>query len=137
MKKICITIFFLLFANAAFAACLQGHPSIQQEYAKSFAVLIGTVISVEAVPESAEYFDGHNYTLTVGDVLKGSLSGTVQIFSENSSGRFLMESESTYILFIYSELGRLQVSSCGNSGLVSESGEVVNAVRALVSEKKK
>ena len=83
------------------------------------------------MPESGAYYDGHNYTVQVHEVFKGNPTNTVVIFSENSSGRFPMSVGSTYILFVYYELGRYQIDSCGNSGLLSEKQNVVQNVRQL------
>ena len=135
MKILLTAISFLLMSTIATAVCLKGHPSIAEEYADSQSVFIGKVTSIQDVPESGDYYDGHNYTVQVQEVFKGNPTNTVVIFSENSSGRFPMSVGSTYILFVYYELGRNQVSNCGNSGLLSEKQDVIQAVRPLKQNK--
>lgn len=135
MKILLTAISFLLISTIATAVCLKGHPSIAEEYADSQSVFIGKVTSIQDVPESGAYYDGHNYTVQVQEVFKGNPTNTVVIFSENSSGRFPMSVGSTYILFVYYELGRNQVSNCGNSGLLSEKQDVIQAVRQLKQNK--
>jgi hypothetical protein len=120
---------FLLVSNIASAVCLKGNPSVAEEYADSQSVFIGKVIEKKDIPESGKYYDGQEYTVEVQEIFKGNSTGTVVIFSENSSGRFPMSVGETYILFVYYELGRFQVSNCGNSGLVSEKQNVIQAVR--------
>jgi hypothetical protein len=65
----------------------------------------------------------------VQEIFKGEPTNSIVIFSENSSGRFSMTVGKTYVLFVYYESGRFQVSNCGNSGLVSEKQDVIKAVK--------
>jgi hypothetical protein len=118
-------------SSIATAVCLKGHLSIAEEYADSQNVIIGKVIEKKDIPESDNYYDGTNYTIEIQEVIKGNLINTVFIFSENSSGRFPMSIGETYILFIYYELGRYHIDSCGNSGLLSGKQNVVQNVRQL------
>lgn len=60
--------------------------------------------------------------MKVEAVYRGDVSGSLVIFSENSSGRFPMEPHIPYVLFIYREAGRLMVDNCGNSGPHLEKG---------------
>ena len=131
IMKIIIIISVIFVADVANAVCLNGHPSITEECAKSQRVIIGKVIEKENIPESGNYYEGINYTVRVQEVIKGNPTKTILIFSENSSGRFPMSVGSTYVLFVYYELGRYQVSNCGNSGLMSEKQDVVQAVRQV------
>jgi len=135
MKIVLIAIPFILVSNIANAVCLNGYPSITEEYAKSQSVFIGKVLAETAVPESGRYYDGDNYTVQVQEVFKGNPTGAVVIFSENSSGRFPMSVGSTYILFVYHELGRYQINNCGNSGLLSGKQDAIQAVRQLERDK--
>ncbi len=134
MKTILIAISFLLLSSSADAVCLKGNPSAKQEYADSQSVFIGKVLEHKHVPESRDYYDGDEYTIQVQEVFKGESKHQIVIFSENSSGRFPMTVGSTYILFVYVELGRFQVSNCGNSGLLSDKKDVVSVVQTLKSQ---
>ena len=128
--KITITVLsFLLISSIATAVCVKGNPSIMEEYADSQSVLIGKVISKKDVPDSGNYYEGDEYTIQVQEMFKGILANTIVVFSENSSGRFPMSVGKTYVLFVYYELGRYQVSNCGNSGLLSEKQNVIRKAR--------
>jgi hypothetical protein len=135
IQRVLIAISFILISSIANAACLNGHPSITEEYTNSQSVFICKVLAENAVPESDNYYDGQNYTVQVQEVFKGNPASTVVIFSENSSGRFPMSAGSIYILFVYYEFGRYQIDNCGNSGLLPEKQDVVQAVRQLKQNK--
>lgn len=135
MKIILIAISFMLVSSIATAVCLNGHPSVAEEYANSQSVFIGKVIAEKAIPESGNYYDGHDYTVHGQEVFKGNPTSTVVIFSENSSGRFPMAVGSSYIIFVDYELGRYQIDNCGNSGVLPEKEDVVRAVRELNQNK--
>ena len=135
--KIRITVIFLslfLVSSISAAVCLKGNPSIAEEYADRQYVFIGKAILKKEVPVSEDYYEGYEYTVQVQEMFKGNSTNTVLIFSENSSGRFPMSVGETYILFVYHELGRYQVSNCGNSGLVSEKQKVIQTVRRLKAD---
>jgi hypothetical protein len=76
------------------------------------------------------------YTVTVHEVLRGTVPERMRLFSENSSGRFLMHVGSTYLLFVYRAVGRTIVDACGNSGVLSERAAVLESVRRLKNESK-
>ncbi len=123
----------ILFVSAnADAVCLKGNPSISQEYADSPIVFIGKVIAKKDVAESRDYYEGDEYTVQVQEIFKGTPTNPLLIFSENSSGRFPMEVGGTYLLFVYEELNRYQISNCGNSGLLSKKKDALNEIISLV-----
>jgi hypothetical protein len=134
MKAILIAMSFLLLSSSVDAVCLKGNPSVKQECDDSQSVFIGKVQEQRHVPESRDYYDGDEYIVQVLEVFKGESKHQIVIFSENSSGRFPMTVGSTYILFVYVERGRFQVSNCGNSGLLSDKKDVVSAVWTLRSQ---
>src|SRR5438552_6581233 len=86
--------------NTATAACLLDDYSVRGEYERSAAVLTGQVISERPVAESRSYYDGVVYTVNVQAVYQGDIHGLVDIFSENSSGRFPMPPHGHYVLFV-------------------------------------
>lgn len=131
MMKTIMLMSIILATSMANAVCLEGHHSIEKEYAGSQSIIIGKVTRQKDIPESGNYYDGNNYTVQVQDVLKGNPTSTIVIFSENSTSRFPMSVGNTYILFVHYELGHYQVDNCGNSGLLSENQAVVQAVRLL------
>jgi hypothetical protein len=131
MKILLTAISLLLISTIATAVCLKGHPSIAEEYADSRNVFIGKVAAIKAVPESGNYYDGHNYTVQVQEVFKGNPAKPIVIFSENSSGRYPMVVGSTYLIFVYYELDHYQINSCGNTGVLPDKEDAVLAVRRL------
>jgi hypothetical protein len=110
----------ILCSSVAFAGCANGYPTISEEYSNSVTVLVGKVVAHRATPFSGdEYFlDGETYTVVPLHTLKGNPGSKVDLFSENSSGRFPMHMEREYLLFVYEDHGRLMVDSCGNSDLM-------------------
>jgi len=118
-------------ASAAFAVCLNGHPSLEQEYQSSTTVFVGRVVSEEFTPESKNYLDGTTYSVHVEEVLRGSPAKIVRLFSENTSGRFPMQVGGEYLVFVDEELDRLQVDNCGNSGELPEKAETLAALRKM------
>jgi hypothetical protein len=118
-------------SEIAFAACLNGHLSPEQEYQVSPTVFMGRVVSEEFTLESKNDLDGIEYAVQVEEVLRGAPTKTVKIFSENSSGRFPMRIGTTYLIFTYEDLNRVRVDNCGNSGEAIEKAEVLAMLRKL------
>lgn len=119
----------------AMAACLLSDYSVPAEYNRSAAVVTARVISERPAAESAGYYEGVTYTVAVEKVYRGEIRGAVDIFSENSSGRFPMQTNGRYVLFIYGEAGRMMVDNCGNSGPVAEKTEVLRVLDRLVGQR--
>lgn len=108
----------ILWSSLASAACPNGYPTISEEYRSSVMVLIGKVVAHAATPAEGDFYDGDTYTVIPLRVLKGSPGSKVDLFSENSTGRFPMDMNREYLLFVYEEGGRLMVDNCGNSDLM-------------------
>jgi len=96
-------------------------------------VIVGTVVTERVTAETKNLLEGVTYTVRIDEMLHGHAVKTVELFSENSSGRFPMEKEKAYLLFIYRALDRLAVDNCGNSGLLTEKKAVLSSVRQLTS----
>jgi len=114
-------------SSPANAYCGLGNPSIEQEYRDSAVVLRGRAVSEKSVPKAGATEEGTLYTLSVTEPLKGKVSKTIQVFSENSSGRFPMSSGEQYLVFASSEQGRLSIDNCGNSGVLCGMSNLVFA----------
>ena len=122
------------FASAAASAvCLLDDYSVKAEYARSTAVVIAKVVSERVVPDgpAPDAIGGTMYGVAIQESFHGTLRGKVEIFSENSSGRFPMLKGKSYLLFLSQEDGRLSADNCGNSGLASQKKQAVAEVRAL------
>jgi hypothetical protein len=101
-------------------------------------VFIGTVVSERHEPPTKNWDqEGTTYAVRVYERLRGQLPGTVQLFSENSSGRFPMEVGTKYLLFVYSDRGRTMVDNCGNSEVYSVSSPKLQDVRRLKATQKR
>ena len=126
-------------AHAALGACLQDDYTVKAEFPRSVAVVKVLVVSERNVPDpdAPEFIGGTIYRVKIQESFRGALQGIVEVFSENSSGRFPMERRREYLLFLYRDAGRLSADPCGNSGLVSEKKDVLATVRELRKEESK
>jgi hypothetical protein len=131
-------IVFLLASTIADAACLNGYPTVQKEYTLSKVVLIGRVLHDRKTAGEKDFFDldGDTYTVVPMHVYKGGTKTDVDLFSENSSGRFPMQVGQEYLIFAYEDHGRLIVDNCGNSNLISRSKKAVTEVAKLSRRRK-
>lgn len=126
--RLFLLIFAVAYAQVAAAVCFNGNPSIEKEYDQSELVFIGHVLSEKATSESKNYLEGTMYVVAVDEAFKGKLPAAVEIFSENSSGRFPMAPGQRYLIFGYRALGRVMIDNCGNSGLLADNAEALEAV---------
>ncbi len=129
--RIISAVLVLSLSQPAFAACVLSDYSVRAELDRSSAVIVGTVVSERATGETKNFLEGMTYTVRVDETLRGLVGKTVELFSENSSGRFPMEKGKTYLLFIYQAIDRLAADNCGNSGLLTEKKSVLASVRQL------
>lgn len=118
-------------------------PDVAAEFQRSELVFVGTVVGESEVHRDGDFYDGINYVIDVGEVLKGAPSRPFVVFSENSSGRFPMEAGSTYLVFTSVQSGLLAdapvhtISNCGNSGAVEERKAQLVEVRRLAKAVKR
>lgn len=125
-------VFLLLISGAAGAACFYDHPpTLAEEFRDSQSVFIGKVLSETPVPASGLFYEGQNYLIEIQEILKGNPSKTLTVFSENSTGRFPMTVQETYIVLLYYYDSRYSIDNCGNSGLLSEKQSVLSEIRLL------
>ena len=87
MKSIAIV---LLCSITASAACPDGYPSVRKEYTDSKFVLIGKAVKKRTIPGSADgyFLEGDTYRVVPTHIYKGDIKGPLDLFNENSSGRF-------------------------------------------------
>jgi hypothetical protein len=126
----------LLFSTLAAGVCVNGHPSVKDEFSNAEYVLTAVVTAASEVPQSkdGQDFSGTDYKLRSLHVLKGYPPETFTVFSENSSGRFPMDMKKRYLVFVYREGGRLRIDNCGNSGLLDVSGNALAKVLAIATK---
>jgi hypothetical protein len=133
MKRL---ILVLVCTTLAAGVCVNGHPSVKDEYSDAEYVLTAVVAAASEVPQSKDGrdFSGTDYKVRSLHVLKGYPPETFTVFSENSSGRFLMETKKRYLVFVHREGGRLRIDNCGNSGLLDTSAKALAEVLAIANK---
>jgi hypothetical protein len=120
-----------LFATISFAQCSKTTP-VAQEYKDAQAVIIGTVESARQVPQSWDTLDGTDYVLHIDQKVKGKQSGEITIFSEHSVQKFDLQVGKQYLLFLNNNYQHWQVLTCGNSGSLDESGQVIKQLAHMM-----
>lgn len=120
-----ISISFFLFPQCVHASCPVPGLRPSGEYFKSDVVFTGTVISVRYADSDV---GGWFYRLRVGKVFKGPLQDEFTVYTEDSSARFPLTKDETYLLFSYKRHGRLEIDNCGNSDLLSKSAASVSSI---------
>jgi hypothetical protein len=121
----------------AMAVCLDEnlvsgyHVRLAKEIKTAYAIVVGTVQGKKVLQEDSSNRDGITatiYTVRITRVLRGKVPGLIEIRSENDSGRFWMELEKQYLLFLSRDQRNhgYFVNSCGNSGLLAENGETLH-----------
>lgn len=122
MKTFATAMVFCLSAANGFTQCSAKHVSPQKEARMSSAVVVATVTAATPVPESWDFLDGMNYTVTVNSKLHGKAHAKTEltVFSENIPGDFEMHVGQQYVLYLQPKYGRYQVDTCGNSHATDE-----------------
>ena len=82
------------------AVCLLGDYSLRTEFVRASAVVIAEALSEQIVPDPDDPvgFAATLYEVRIDESIRGSLHGVVELYSENSSGRFPLEIGKKYIL---------------------------------------
>jgi hypothetical protein len=113
------------------------HPTVEEEFNDSKCVFVGKVVNARRVLDLDGFIQGTSYTVRVEELLKGSLTKQVEIYDENSSGRFPMRVGVKYLLFAHEnhfegvEGLHLAIDNCGNSGTLRQTRKVLATVRKL------
>jgi hypothetical protein len=101
-----ISISFFLFPQCVHASCPVPGLRPSGEYFKSDVVFTGTVISVRYADSDV---GGWFYRLRVGKVFKGPLQDEFTVYTEDSSARFPLTKDETYLLFSYNVMDVLRL----------------------------
>jgi hypothetical protein len=122
---------------SAVAYC-DGHPTVEQEFRTSALVCVGKVTGVREVAVRSQSITGGTfYSVEVVEVLKGRVRRKLQLYSENSSGRFPMQIGAQYLIFAGSGTfegiseQQFAVSNCGNSAALPKGNKTLETVRRL------
>ncbi len=93
--------------------------------------------SAKEVPSRGGFIRGTFYSVKVAQTLKGSPSNKVELYSENSSGRFPMRIGVQYLVFadygVFEAISgeRLAINNCGNSAPLSKAHKALGILRKL------
>ncbi len=115
----------------SFGFCPQPDPTVVCEFLNSDVVFVGEVISARAVPPRGAELDGWLYDLTVQESFRGPRTRMIEVFTENSSGRFPLDVAKKYLLFANELDARLTITSCGNSALLSKAQEAIRELHRV------
>src|SRR6266566_2048824 len=110
------------------AVCPQPQPIICAEFFKSDAVLVGTVVSETAVPGEADFIEGWTYHVGVSRAFRGPTVPTIDLFTENDSGRLRLKVGRQYLLFANRREGKWAIGGCGNSRLLKDAQGLITQI---------
>ena len=123
---------------AVHAVCLNGTPSIEQEFRDSAIVAVGVARAARDVgaPDDPAGIDHTIYTVRLTRAFKGAPAGrTIEVVSDNTSARFPLERGVRYLLFIGEAKDGRYVDNCGWSGALrdKDTGAVLRRVEAIAA----
>ena len=130
---LCAVAVGLVLSSSCEAVCLLDDYSVAAELRRSDAVVIATAASERRLPDPEDPvgFSGTIYSVEILAPLWGAFRGTIDVYSENSSGRFPLEKGKAYLLFLHRAEGRLSADNCGNSGPLEDRRKALAEVRRL------
>jgi hypothetical protein len=124
-------------ANYAIADCPGGDWwSVEHEYRQAQFVFVGVPVSDWPDPGIDGWIAGDFYRLKVQRVFGGAPLDYVNLFSENSSGRFPMNVGTPYLVFASFCGDRLYAYSRGNSGTLREKQRLVAEIVQLTARER-
>jgi len=113
------------------------HPSVAEEFTNSKCVFVGEVLSSRQILEKDGFIQGTFYIVRIQELLKGRALKNVEIYDENSSGRFPMKAGERYLLFAYEgpfegiDGPCLAIDRSGNSETLKQAKKTLAIVRKL------
>ena len=116
------------------------HKSLEEELSDSRYVFVGEVVKAKQVLDSDGFIQGTFYDVQVRELLRGNPTTRVEIYDENSSGRFPIMVGARYLLFAYQGVfqavdgPRLAIDACGNSAKLTKAGKALKAARKFVAQ---
>jgi len=131
LRLTALTCSLLFFALPSFGVCLEPEQTVACEFLNSDAVFVGTVTSAQTVPPRSKSPDEWVYDLAVQELFRGPRRKTIEVITENNSGRFPLDVGKKYLLFAYKFEGPLEIDNCGKSALLPDAQEVLRELRKL------
>jgi hypothetical protein len=116
------------------AVCPVPQIPANSEFFKRDLVFTGTVLSVREWPDAND-IGGWFYQVKVERVFRGAPRRQVEVFTENTSGRFPLEKNHEYLLFADRNANRFEIDNCGNSALLSEATDSLERLNNLLAGK--
>jgi hypothetical protein len=96
------------------AHCPALTPKVCSTFFRSEAVFLATVLSETRVVSSDDVIEGWRYRVRVKRSFRGSTTGTVEVYTENTSARRPLNVGRDYLLFANTADGQLLIASdCG------------------------
>jgi hypothetical protein len=123
--------FWLFSTLPSFGFCPEPKPTVSCEFLNSDAVFVGKVISARAISPRGKQLDGWLYDLSTQELFRGSRTQVIKVFTENSSGSFPLDVGKQYLIFADELDGRLTITNCGNSALLSNAQDAIRELRSL------
>jgi hypothetical protein len=118
-------------ASTTAAFCPRTKIFVNNEFFKSRFVVIGKVLSAQEETDPNGYLVATHYQVRVDKSYRGPKRIILRIVSENGSGRFPMEIGQKYLLFVRNLGSYLEISNCGNSRLLSDTGGAITAIEQI------
>ncbi|TXH45056.1 MAG: hypothetical protein E6Q92_03745 [Burkholderiaceae bacterium] len=136
MKSISRTLHPLLFLLASFwgsahALCLNGRPTLENEFKSSRLVAVATVVGLANFSEPS---DPEGIAVTRYDFVKKRLfkgrSERFSVWIDNTSSRIVFDQGQDYLVFVQGMRREAFVDACGRSALAKDSGEIIRRLEA-------
>jgi hypothetical protein len=139
VSRLLAALLLLSCAGPASAYCEGGrypNVTVQEEIPEADFIVIGTVTNRRIVVDTVEDPEGYEaelFQVEIEDVIRGTppdhaMKPYLTIYEENASSRFGMEVGVRYLLFVSASADGYYINSCGNSGVLSESADILDVV---------
>ena len=111
---------------------LDRNPTVRREFGNSDAVVLGRVATADTTLDETGFLAAEVVHIAVAEVFKGRSRSRLDVFNENSSGRFPMRAGITYLLFAHWQgHGQYLINNCGNSAPADSIPAALAEVRRL------
>jgi hypothetical protein len=104
-------------------------------YFRSDAVFIGQVLSTQTNKDSDGDWEGWAYTLKVIKSYRGADAPTMMVYTSNDSGRLPLDDGKRYLLFAFTNEGRLTIGYDQVSGKLKDSKQALKDLDTIMAHK--
>jgi hypothetical protein len=125
---------FALVAGSAEGACLQGHPTVPDEFRAARVVAVGKATAgIVLTADGGRTIKGERFDMTIAESFKGKPGHKLSIEIPRDASRFPVDIHSSYVLFVTRDAtGRNVIDNCGNSRILDQGGQALRLqLRAL------